>query len=146
MLAGLLAGTAIAADIVRVLDPWARASVPGQKVAGIYMELIPRESLRLTGVKSPAAETAQVHQMKLENGIMRMRGLPFLDLPAGRAVKLRPGGYHVMLFDLRHSLVPGQKVKLELTFEDRAKRLHQVPIEAVVRDRDGARASEPDHP
>jgi periplasmic copper chaperone A len=136
MLIGLLAGTADGAEMVKVLDPWARATVPGQKAGGVYMEIIARENLRLTGVKSAAAETAEVHQMKMENGMMRMRAVPFLELPAGKRVKLEPGGFHVMLFDLRQSLVPGQKVKLELTIEDASRHQHRIAVVAIVRDRD----------
>ena len=145
MVIGLLTGAAYAADLVKVLNPWARATVPGQKVGGVYMEIIARENLRLVNVKSTAAESAQVHQMKMENGMMRMRAVPFLELPAGKPVRLEPGGYHVMLFDLKHSLVTGQKLKLELTFEDAAKRRHRVPVEAMIRDRDAGTASGHDH-
>jgi copper(I)-binding protein len=141
ILIGLLTGTAHAADLVRVLNPWARATVPGQKVGGVYMEIVARENLRLVSVKSAAAETAQVHQMKMENGMMRMRAVPFLELPAGKPVRLEPGGYHIMLFDLKRSLVTDQKLKLELTFEDAAGRWHRVPVEAVIRDRDAGTAS-----
>ncbi len=145
MLIGLLAGAVHAAELITVLQPWARASVPGQRVGGVYMEIVAREGLRLTGVKSAAAETAEVHQMKMENGMMRMRAVPFLELPAGKSVKLEPGGYHVMLFDLKQSLVAGQKLKIELTVEDAAKRKHRVAVEALVRDRDAGTAGKHDH-
>ena len=145
LLIGLLSGTAHAAELVKVLHPWAWASVPGQRVGGVYMEIVAREGLRLTSVTSAAAETAQVHQMKMENGMMRMRAVPFLALPAGKAVKLEPGGYHVMLFDLKQSLVAGQKLRIELTVEDADKRKHRVAVEAVVRDRDARPASGHDH-
>lgn len=145
MLIGLLAGAVHAAELITVLHPWARASVPGQRVGGVYMEIVAREGLRLTGVKSAAAETAEVHQMKMENGMMRMRAVPFLELPAGKSVKLEPGGYHVMLFDLKQSLVAGQKLKIELTVEDAAKRKHRVAVEALVRDRDAGTAGKHDH-
>ena len=145
LLVGLLAGGAHAAELVKVVDPWARATVPGQKVGGVYMELVARQNLRLTGVKSVASETAEVHQMKMEKGMMRMRAVPFLELPAGKRVKLAPGGYHIMLFDLKQSLVTGQKLKLELTVEDSSKRQHQVVIEALVRDRDAGTAGTHDH-
>src|SRR5689334_19673651 len=109
LLTGLLSGSAAhAADLVKIVDPWARATVPGQKVGGVYMEIVARENLRLTGIKTAAAESAQVHQMKVEDGMMRMRAVPFLQLPAGKPVKLEPGGYHIMLNDLRRSLVSGQ--------------------------------------
>lgn len=141
----LLAGAAHAADLVQVKEPWAKATVPGQKVGGVYMKIVARENLRLTGVKSAVAETAQVHQMKMENGMMRMRAVPFLELPAGKTVKLEPGGYHIMLFDLRQSLVAGQKLKLELTVEDASKRQHRVAVAAVVRERDAGPAGGHDH-
>ena len=141
----LLAGPAPAAELVKVLDPWARATVPGQSVGGVYMVLVARDNLRLTGVKSAAAESAQVHQMKMENGMMRMRAMPFLELPRGKQVTLEPGGYHVMLFDLKQSLVTGQKLKLELTVEDAAGHRHRVPVEALIRDRDAGAAGKHDH-
>ena len=119
--------------------------MPGQNVGGVYMKIVARENLRLTGVKCAAAEAAEVHQMKMENGMMRMRAVPFLELPAGKTVKLEPGGYHIMLFDLRQSLVAGQKLKLELTVEDGSKRLHRVAVEAVVRDRDAGPPGGHDH-
>ncbi len=136
VLAWFLAGTAHSADLMQVIEPWAKATVPGQKVGGVYMNIVARENLRLTAVKSPAAETAEVHQMKMENGMMRMRAVTSLELPAGKTVKLEPGGYHVMLFDLKQSLVAGQKLKLELTVEDASRRQHKVAVEALVRDRD----------
>ncbi len=146
MLVGLLlAGPALAAELVKVLDPWARATVPGQRVGGVYMELVARENLRLTDVKSAAAESAQLHQMKMENGMMRMRAVPFLELPRGKSVILEPGGYHVMLFDLKQSLVTGQKLKLELTVEDAAGHRHRVPVEAMIRDRDAGTGNKHDH-
>lgn len=144
-LAWLLAGAVHAADLVQVKEPWAKATVPGQKVGGVYMKIIARENLRVTAVKSAVAETAEVHEMKMENGMMRMRAVPFLELPAGKTVKLEPGGYHIMLFDLRQSLVAGQKLKLELTFEDASKRQHRVAVEAVVRDRDAGPAGGQEH-
>jgi copper(I)-binding protein len=106
------------------------------------MKLVARENLRLTAIRTAAAETAEVHQMKMEKGMMRMRALPYLELPAGKAVELEPGGYHIMLFDLKRSLVAGQTLKLELTLEDGAKRRHRVPVQAIVRDREAGAAHE----
>lgn len=133
----LASGTLHAADLLKVVDPWARATVPGQNVGGVYMELVASENLRLTGIKTAASETAEVHQMKMDNGMMRMRPVPYLALPAGKRVKLEPGGYHVMLFDLKNSLVAGQKFKLELIVQDAAKKQHRVPVEVDIRDRTG---------
>jgi copper(I)-binding protein len=110
------------------------------------MNIVARENLRLTEVKSPAAEVAEVHQMKMDKGMMRMRAVKFLELPAGKMVKLEPGGYHIMLFDIKQSLVAGQKLKLELTVEDVSKRKHHVAVEAEIRDRDAGTAAGHDHP
>lgn len=134
---GLMAiPAAQAAKLLEVHDPWARATVPGQKSGAVYMELVARENLRLTAIRTAAAETAEVHQMKMEKGMMRMRALPYLELPAGKPVELGPSGYHIMLFDLKRSLVEGQTLKLELTLEDGARRRHRVQVQAIVRDRE----------
>ena len=125
-----------AADAIRVLDPWARATVPGQKVGGVYMEIVSPREARLTGVASPVAGAAEVHSMTMEGGTMKMRAVEALDLPAGRPVKLAPGGYHVMLFDLKKPLVAGEKVPLTLVIEDASKRTHKIAVTAIVRSRD----------
>ena len=122
-----------AADAIRVLDPWARATVPGQKVGGVYMEIVSPRDARLTGVSSPAAGAAEVHSMTMDGGTMRMRPVQALDLPAGTPVKLAPGGYHVMLFDLWKPLVAGQKVPLTLVIEENGKRAQKIAVSAIVR-------------
>ena len=122
-----------AADAIRVLDPWARATVPGQKVGGVYMEIVSSRDARLVGVSSPAAGSAEVHSMTMDGGTMRMRAVEALDLPAGTPVKLAPGGYHVMLFDLKKPLVAGQKVPLTLVIEETGKRAHRITVTAIVR-------------
>src|SRR5258708_22256439 len=98
-----------AAEVIRVIDPWARATLPGQKVGGVYMEIISPRDARLTGVASPVDGAAEVHSMRLDDGTMKMRALKALDLPAGTPVKLAPGGYHVILFDLKKTLGAGEK-------------------------------------
>ena len=122
-----------AADPIRVLDPWARATVPGQKVGGVYMEIVSSRNARLVGVSSPAAGTAEVHSMTMDGGTMRMRAVEALDLPAGTPVKLAPGGYHVMLFDLKKPLFVGQTVPLTLVIEENGKPARRIAVSADVR-------------
>ena len=112
--ATILAHAAAARGGVEVSGAWARATLPGQKVAGVYMQVKSDAQARLVGVNSPAAKSAEVHEMRNEGGVMRMRRLDSVDLPAGRVVKLEPGGYHVMLFDIRRPLKVGEQVKLTL--------------------------------
>jgi hypothetical protein len=82
------------------------------------MNITAKEGTRLVGVSSPAAGVAEVHEMKLVNDIMRMRAVPVLDLPAGRTVSLKPGGYHVMLLDLKAPLAKNSTVPVTLRFKD----------------------------
>jgi copper(I)-binding protein len=117
---------------VEVTDAWARATMPGQAVAGVYLHVKSAVKARLVGVKSSNAKTAEIHSMSHESGVMKMRKLDFLDLPAGEAVALEPGGNHVMLFDIRKPLKAGEHVKLTLVIEQGGKRIN-VPVDAEVR-------------
>lgn len=103
---------------VKVEGAWARASVQGQKATGAFMRLTAQDGARLVRVESPAAGLAEVHEMKMEGDIMKMRALPALDLPAGKTVELKPGGYHVMLLDLKAPLAKDSAVPLTLVFQD----------------------------
>ena len=103
---------------VTVEGAWARASVQGQKGTGAFMQLTAREPLTLVGASSPAAGVAEVHEMKMEGDVMRMRAIPALELPAGKAVALKPGGHHLMLMDLKAPLKPDTQVPVTLTFRN----------------------------
>ena len=103
---------------VSVEGAWARASVPGQKATGAFMRLTAPEAMRLVRAQSPAAGVTEVHEMKMDGDIMKMRAVPALELPAGQAVDLKPGGYHVMLMDLKAPLAKGTSVPVTLTFQD----------------------------
>ncbi|MCA3236969.1 MAG: copper chaperone PCu(A)C [Curvibacter sp.] len=114
----LLVATAAHAQSVQVQDPWARATVPGQKASGAFMKLKAPEGARLIGGSSPVAGVVEVHEMKMEGDVMRMRAISGLDLPAGQTVELKPGGYHVMLMDLKTALRKDSSVPLTLVFRD----------------------------
>ena len=123
--AALLAGAAhaqapadSASNAVTVEGAWARASVPGQKATGAFMRLTAPEAMRLVRAQSPAAGVTEVHEMKMDGDIMKMRAVPVLELPAGKAVDLKPGGYHVMLMDLKAPLAKGSSVPVTLTFQN----------------------------
>ena len=103
---------------VNVEGAWARASVQGQKATGAFMRLTAKDGARLVRAESPAAGLAEVHEMKMEGDIMKMRAVPALDLPAGKTVELKPGGYHVMLLDLKAPLAKDSTVPLTLVFQD----------------------------
>lgn len=103
---------------VQVKDAWVRATVPGQKGSGAFMKVTAKTAMRLVGVSSPVAGVAEVHEMKMEGDVMKMRRIPSLDLPAGKTVELNSGAYHVMLMDLKQTLAAGSSVPLSLIFKD----------------------------
>ena len=121
-LAALVAATLFPsafAQPVEVRDPWVRAAVPGQMATGAFMKITAREGSRLVSASSPVAGVTEVHEMKMEGNIMKMRALESgLELPAGKTVELKPGGYHVMLMDLKGPLAKDSTVPLTLVFKD----------------------------
>ena len=103
---------------VDVKDAWVRSSVPGQTGTGAFMKITAKTGMQLVGVSSPVAGVVEVHEMKMDKDIMKMRALPVLDLPTGKTIELKPGGYHVMLMDLKQPLLKDSKIPLTLTFKD----------------------------
>jgi len=110
----------IAQAQVEITDAWVRATVQGQKATGAFMNLTAKKATRLVGIKTDAAAAAEVHEMTMDKDVMRMRPIPVLDLPAGQTVSLKPGGYHVMLMNLKEPLPVDSHVQLTLLFEDAA--------------------------
>jgi copper(I)-binding protein len=149
-LLALAAGAAFAqaAAPVTATAPWARATVQGQRSTGAFMTLVAREPLTLVGVASPVG-TAELHEMRMDGDVMRMRALDRLELPAGQPVQLRPGSYHLMLMDLKAPLQPGANVPVTLSFrtaggETRQLAL-QVPVSATAPKEAGAAAAPAGH-
>jgi copper(I)-binding protein len=103
---------------VQVDGAWARATVQGQKSSGAFMSLTAKDGAQLVGVSTPVAGVAEVHEMKMEGDVMKMRALPSLDLPAGKKVDLKPGGYHIMLMDLKTPLAKDSTIPVTLSFKD----------------------------
>ena len=109
---------AAADESVKVTGGWVRSTVPGQKGSGAFMKITAKDGARLTGVSSPVAGVAEVHEMKMEGDVMKMRAVPVLDIPAGGTVELKSGGYHLMLMDLKQALTVGSTVPVTLVFRD----------------------------
>ena len=132
----LAAGLAVspgASAQVAVTDPWVRGTVTGQKASGAFMQLKSPADTALVAVASPVAKIVEIHEMKMEGGMMKMNAVDRLALPAGKAVDLKPGGYHVMMMDLVKPLKDGDLVPLQLTFEDKAGKKQTVEVKAVVK-------------
>lgn len=128
-----------AAAAVEVRGAWARPTPPAAEVAAAYLEIRSRTADRLLGVTTPAARRAEIHSTSMQDGVMEMRHVEALAIPAGTTVVLKPGGLHVMLFGLQKPLAVGQRLPLELRFE----KAGVVRTEIVVRADEGAAHGHP---
>ena len=124
---------AVAFAQVTVTDPWVRGTVAGQRATGAFMKLTPAADQKLVAAASPVAKIVEIHEMAMDGGVMKMRAIPKLALPAGKATELKPGGYHVMLMALERTLAEGETVPITLTFEDAAGKRQTVEIKAPVK-------------
>jgi hypothetical protein len=130
-IAALAAQSAWAAN-VSVSDAWARATMPGQKVSGAYMRIQSDVDAKLIGASSLVVPRVEVHEMKMDGDIMRMREVTAIELPKGQAVALEPGGYHIMLMNLPQPITAGDVIPLTLTIESGGKR-QTVEVKAEAR-------------
>jgi copper(I)-binding protein len=111
-----LAACAQADNDITISDAWARATAPGQKVAAAYMNLSSKQGAALIRAECDLAGSVEIHSMTMENDVMKMRMLEELALPAGKTVSLAPGGFHLMLFNLKQPLDAGKQAKFTLHF------------------------------
>lgn len=118
---------------VIVKDAWVRATVPQQKVTGAFMQINSAQDTRLIEARSPSAATVELHEMKMEGNVMKMRALTALDLPAGKMVELKPGSYHIMLIDLKAQVKEGDIIPLTLVVEGKDKKRETIELKATAK-------------
>jgi copper(I)-binding protein len=99
-------------------DAWARPTLKGTRTGAVYLMLSNRGAAgdRLVGVSTPAAERAEVHEDITADGVMSMKPVPELALPAGASTAIEPGRYHIMLIGVKAPLAAGQSFPITLTF------------------------------
>ena len=130
--AAMLAAVSLSVQAqVVVTDARARATVPAAKASGAFMRIESKAAARLVGVSSPVG-MAELHQMAMKDDRMTMSHVDAIDLPAGKAVHLAPGGYHVMLMGLKRQLKEGETVPVTLVVEQDGKR-ENVAVQVQVR-------------
>ena len=139
--AALIAVDVVSAQSIEVKDAWVRGTVPAQKATGAFMEITGKSAVRLLRVDSPVAAAVEIHNMTMQNGVMKMFPVDGIDVPAGKTVKLAPGGYHVMMMGLKQQMKPGERVPLTLTFELADKKRESLALSVEVRDLAGNRTS-----
>jgi len=144
LLFGIGSATALAAD-VEVRNAWVRGTVAGQQATGAFMEISSRSGATIVGASSPAAAVTEIHEMKMDGQVMRMRAIPRLELPAGKIVQLGPSGYHVMLIRLKQPLLKGESVPLTLQIEGKDRKIETVEVKAEVRELTAAASPAGEH-
>jgi len=138
-----LACAAPVAAQTTVKQAWVRGTVAQQKASGAFMQIVSTGGGKLVGAASPVAGLVEMHEMSMDGGVMRMRPVTSVELPAGKVVEFKPGGYHVMLMDLKTQLKPGATVPLTLTVESPDGKREVVQVQAQIK---ALGAPEPSHP
>ena len=118
---------------VTVKDAWVRGTVPAQKSTGAFLTITSSEDAKLLGASSKIAKTVEIHESGMKGDVMHMHAVDFVPLPAGKAVELKPGGYHVMMMGLTGRVKEGDKVPLTLIVEDGKGKRTRVEVQAAVR-------------
>ena len=129
-----LASASLAATAQTVVkDPWVRGTVAQQKATGMFAQITSASGGKLVSASSPAAGMVEIHKMSMDGNVMKMRAINGLDLPAGQAVELKPGGYHVMMMDLKQPLTEGSTVSVTLVIEGKDGKRETVEVKAPVK-------------
>ena len=122
-----------ASDVIDVSGAYARAVPPGQPNSASFMTLSNSsdQAISVVNARSPAAKVVELHTHTMEGGMMRMRQVEKIDIPANGEAKLQPGGDHVMLMGLVQDLVPGNEISVTLIFDDGSEKEITAPVQKV---------------
>ena len=131
--ATLLAAIAQAQAQVTVDKPWVRTTVAQQTTTGAFMTITSAQGGRLVSASSPIAASVEVHEMKMEGNVMKMRPVDALPLPAGKPVDLKSGSYHIMMMGLKAPVKAGDVVAIMLVVEDAKGKRETVDVQATAR-------------
>ncbi len=138
---GATAALSYAGESITINNPWVRATHPGQNISAGYMTITSAHDATLIMIESDVTKSVEIHSMKMENNVMKMRMLTSLALTAGKPYKLEPPSYHLMLFDLKKPLLDSQIVNFELTFKNSKNVEFKQKISAIVKDANSASQS-----
>lgn len=117
---------------VQIENAYTRATVPGQQVAGGFMKIENKGSAdQLISASSPVAGEVQLHEMSMEGQVMKMRQVKDIAVPAGGAVELKPGGFHLMFINIKSPLAAGETVPVRLKFAKAGEVEVKMPVNAM---------------
>lgn len=119
---------------IQVIDPYVRLSPPNAPATGAFMVLRNDgdSARRLVRAESPAAKTVELHNHIDENGVMKMRAVKDIEIPAKGSATLKPGSYHVMLIDLTAPLKEGERLPITLRFDDGSAQTIDAPVRSIA--------------
>ena len=122
-----------ASDEVTINDPYVRAVPPGQKISAAFLQLDNASDTMqsIVSASSPAAGVVELHTHIHDNGMMKMRRIEKIDIPAKGQTVLKPGGLHIMLINLKNNLKPGQEVSVTLKFSDGSEKTFSAPVRKI---------------
>ncbi|WP_432451889.1 copper chaperone PCu(A)C [Agarivorans sp. QJM3NY_29] len=125
---------AFAADTLEVSEPYARATPPNAPTSAIFLSMhnTSEQAISLISASTPAAGRVELHTMLMDGDIMQMRQVRQIEVPAKGTVELKPGGFHLMLFDLQKAFIEGEQLQLYLNFSDGSQQHLNVPVKNVM--------------
>ncbi len=132
-IASILISACSKQDSIEIKNQWVRASNDGQDVSAAYMTIVSNEDTSLIAIDSDVADVIEIHSMSMENGVMKMRMLDTLDLIADKPTELSPGGFHLMLFDLKKPLTAGKEAHFTLHFKNKAGQEKTISITSPIK-------------
>ncbi|MBL8329567.1 MAG: copper chaperone PCu(A)C [Rubrivivax sp.] len=130
----LIAASTLSSAQTTVAEPWIRGTIAQQKATGLFARITSVQGGTLVSARSPVAGLVEIHEMAMDGNVMRMRALPKgLELPAGKPVDLKPGGYHVMLMDLKQALNAGDTIPVSLVIAGKDGKQETLELKVPVR-------------
>ncbi len=133
LMASILMSACSKRDSIEIKNQWVRASNDGQDVSAAYMTILSAEDTSLIAIDSDVADAIEIHSMSMENGVMKMRMLDTLNLIAGKPAELSPGGFHLMLFDLKKPLIAGNEAHFTLHFKNKAGQEKTISVTSPIK-------------
>lgn len=131
-LTAVLLSSSAWADIT-VQDAWVRATIPAQRATGAFMNIQTTEAVSLIGARSNLSKVTEVHEMRMENNVMKMQAIARIDISPDKPLNLKPGSYHIMLMELNKPATAGERVDLTLIFEKTDKSRFEKNISADIK-------------
>ena len=129
----------VTTNAIKIEGAYTRATGPGQQVAGGFMKIENKGAAdQLISASSPVAGEVQLHEMAMDGTVMKMRQVKDIDLPAGGAVELKPGGLHLMLMNIKAPLTAGETVPVKLKFAKAGEVEIKMPVNAMGAGHGGA--------